>query len=261
VRQLIRIAVALVVTTAVAHADHHGMAMESGDQESSSYSAGVALLAASFSPSQTANMYYGGDYEGVVANGAWSMGRYAAGASWAYYRLLRNGAEQYGIGDLVVHGQAALLSRHDVQAGLMLAVSAPTGSDELGLGMGHPMLMPAGYGAWRNGRISVGASFGYSWALASGAHVHGMAPLVEPMNMSELTWSGGGDVSVGSGVRAGLRLSGGVPVGAMLGTDRLVGAVRVAWGSGRVDTAAELQAGIAGDPFTLRGVVSTALRF
>jgi hypothetical protein len=237
------------------------MAMESGDTASSAYTASVSVLAATFSPSQSENMFYGGDYQGVVAGAGWADGPFAAGASWAYYHMLRNGAEQYGVGDFVVHGQYAIVSRHEVQAGVMLAASAPTGSDTYGFGMGHPMLMPAGYGAWRDGRFVLGASFGYSRGLASGEHVHGMAPLVEPMNMSELTWSGSGDVAIAAGVRAGARLSGGVPVGSMPGTDRVVGALRVAWGSGRVDTAAELQAGLAGDPFNIRGVVSTALRF
>jgi hypothetical protein len=81
------------------------------------------------------------------------------------------------------------------------------------------------------------------------------------MNMSEITWGGGGDVAVADDVRVGARVSGGVPVGALPGHERVEGAVRVAWGKGRVDTAAELQAGLVGDPFTVRGVVSTALRF
>jgi hypothetical protein len=145
----------------------------------------------------------------------------------------------------------------------MLAVSAPTGNDANGLGMGHPMLMPAGWGAWRYERLVVTGSLGYSRALvdASSHHDHGMWPLVEPMNMSEITWSGGGEVALGAGVRAGARLSGGVPVGAMAGIDRVVGAARVAWATGRVDTAVELQAGLAGDPFTVRGVVSSTLSF
>jgi hypothetical protein len=41
----------------------------------------------------------------------------------------------------------------------------------------------------------------------------------------------------------------------------VIGAGRVAWGTPRVSTAFELQLGIAGDPFTIRGVVDTALRF
>jgi hypothetical protein len=81
------------------------------------------------------------------------------------------------------------------------------------------------------------------------------------MNMSELTWSAGGEVAIAEGVRGGARFTGGIPVGSMPGTDRVVGAVRAAWGAGRYDTAVEIQAGLVGDPFTIRGVLSTALRF
>jgi hypothetical protein len=86
-----------------------------------------------------------------------------------------------------------------------------------------------------------------------------MWPLVEPMNMVEFTWSAGGDVALSDTVHTGARLSGGVPIGN--GDNRIIGALRVAWGQGRFSTAAELQAGIAGDPFNVRGVVSTALSF
>jgi hypothetical protein len=218
------------------------------------------LVAAAFSPSQDANMFYGGNYEGVVAGGSWMLDRYSASASWAYYRLLRNGAEHYGVGDLVVNGQIALLARPELRAGVMLGISTPTGSELDGFGMGHAMAMPAGFVSSRQGRIALSGSFGYGRGLASGAHVHGMAPLVEPMNMSELTWSAGGDVVVGGGALVGVLASGGVPI-AMPGTNRVVGALHVAWGAGRIGTIAEVQVGLAGDPFNTRGVVSTALRF
>jgi hypothetical protein len=233
---------------------HH----EDGEPASSSLAAGVTFVAASY---QT--MDYGGDYQGVVPSASWALGRFSVGASWAYYRLFENGAHQRGVGDAVVHGHAALLVRDDVQAGVMLAASAPTGDDVVGLGMGHVMLMPAGWGAWRFARVVVTGSFGYSRALvdASSHHDHGAWPLVEPMNMSELTWSGGGELALGAGVRAGVRLSGGVPIGALPGHERVVGTLRAAWGQRRVETAAELQAGLAGDPFTVRGVLSAALRF
>lgn len=251
----------LLVLASVAHADHHGMAMEHGDTSSSSYTVGVSLLGATFSPSQSDNMFYGGDYEAVVGGLAWSYDRFSAGASWAYYRMLRNGVEQYGVGDFVATGQAALVRSPDLQAGVVAAVSVPTGNENLGFGMGHLMLMPAAYAATHAGRVALTASLGYSRALASGGHVHGMEPLVEPMNMSEVTWGAGGDVLIAAGVHGGMRLSGGVPVASMMGTNRVVGAVRVAWGSGNLDTAAELQTGLAGDPFTIRGVLSTALKF
>jgi hypothetical protein len=243
---------------AVAHADHHGMAMSQAGDTPSTFGAGVSLLAATF-----ATTYYSGDYEGLLPSASWATGRFAAGASLPAYRVLENGLAIYGVGDLVVNGQAALLVDRDVQAGVMLAASAPTGNEVNGLGMGHYMVMPAAWGAWHLERVVLTGSFGYSRAIvhASAQHDHGMWPLVEPMNMSELTWSGAGEVAIGEGVRAGGRLSGGVPVGVLPGHERVVAAARVAWAHGSVDSAAELQAGVAGDPFTLRAVVSTAVRF
>lgn len=249
--------VALAAPT-VARADHDHMAMTEPHDGGSTFGAGVTLVAASFS-----TMYYDGDYEGLVPSASWASGRFGAGASMPVYRLLENGLATYGPGDLVVHGQAALVATPTVQAGAMLGASAPTGNEYNGLGMGHYMVMPAAYTAWRIDRVVLTGSFGYSRALvhASANHDHGMWPLVEPMNMSELTWSGSGELAVGSGVHAGARLSGGVPIGVLPGHERVVAAARVAWSAGRYDTAVELQAGLVGDPFTLRGVVSTALRF
>lgn len=254
-----RIVLAWLLASGVARADHDHMAMTDGSpHDTSVFSAGVTLLAASFSTT-----YYEGDYQGLVPSASWARGRFGAGASLPLYRLFENGLPSYGIGDLVVHGQAAVVVERQAQAGVMFGASAPTGNEFIGFGMGHYMLMPAAYGAWRIDRVALTGSFGYSRALvhASANHDHGMWPLVEPMNMSELTWSGAGEVAIGSGVRAGARLSGGVPIGVLPGHERVVAAARVAWASGRYDTAAELQAGVAGDPFTLRGVVSTALHF
>ena len=103
---------------------------------------------------------------------------------------------------------------------------------------------------------------GYSRALVGSMshHDHGPWPLVDPMNMSEISWSAAATSRCRRACTPGRASSGGVPVGAV-GHDRVVGAVRVAWGTGRVDSAAELQAGLAGDPFTIRGVVETALHF
>src|SRR5690349_6711378 len=80
---------------AAARADHHGMAMPTGDAiDESTYVAGVAVLGATFSPAPSDNMFYGGDYEGVVPTFEWARGRFSAGASWSYYRLFKNGARE-----------------------------------------------------------------------------------------------------------------------------------------------------------------------
>ena len=59
---------------------------------------------------------------------------------------------------------------------------------------------------------------------------------------------------------AGARASGGVPAGEG-GSSRVIVGGRVGWRASMVDTAFELQAGVAGDPFNVRGVVSTTLSF
>jgi hypothetical protein len=77
--------------------------------------------------------------------------------------------------------------------------------------------------------------------------------------MHELTWGTGVDLDVSHGVRLGGRALGGLAIGN--GRDRVIGAGHVGWGTGRFSTGFELQLGLAGDPFSIRGVVDTALRF
>jgi hypothetical protein len=142
-------------------------------------------------------------------------------------------------------------------------VSAPTGAELYGLGMGHTMVMPSAYAVWSHDRVTVTASAGYSRALGhmEPNHDHGVWPLVEPMNMSELSWSVAADYAVAHGVHVAARTGGGHPVGNLIGHERVVGALRVGWGTGRVDTAVEVQTGFVGDPYTIRGLVETALHF
>ena len=248
------ISVAIVAAIATrARADHHHMAMAAEPADAADFTAAVALVAASFE-----TMNYVGDYEGAVASATWTHDRVSVTATAPLYRLYENGAAFVGVGDVALAAHVALATADAAQLGVMAMVSAPTGNGDTGLGMGHAMAMPAVYGAWR----WLAASVGYSRALADlpRDHDHGVWPLVDPMNMSELTWSASGEVPVRA-VRFGARVSGGVPVGHLPGHTRVIGALRVAFGHGRVETAAELQGGLVGDPFTLRAVVETALRF
>lgn len=243
----------LLLSAGLARADH-SHTVDHGDGEHA-FGAGVTMIAASFD-----QPLYSGNYQGIVPAAQWARGRFGVGVSAAMYRLYENGAEFYGFGDVVAHGQATLIGNHHRHAGLVAAVSAPVGDDRRGMGMGHPMLMPAVFGAVMIERIGLSATAGYSRALGGDTgHDHGMWPIVEPMNMQEFTWSATGDYAITPRIHGGARLSGGVPIGN--GDTRVVGAVRGAWASGRFTTAAELQAGIAGDPFTIRGVVSTAVSF
>jgi hypothetical protein len=239
----------------VADADHD-MAMSEPHDDSSSIAVGVAFQAAEFD-----TMSYVGSYQSVTPSLGWMRGRFGASARLGLYHLDENGLSTYGIGDVMLGGHATVIERDAVEAGVALHVMLPTGSELDNLGMGHVMAMPSLWGAWHGERLGVMASGGYARALTSleGGHDHGPSPLVDPMNVQELTWSAGADLDVGHRVRLGGRALGGAPIGT--GHTRVIGGARVSWGTPRVSTAFELQAGIAGDPFTVRGVVETALRF
>jgi hypothetical protein len=240
---------------ALAFADHHHDAGAPTPQDDDhAFAASLSLVMADFD-----NTTYAGNYEGIVPGLQWAYGRLAVGATLPMYRLEENGRTTNGLGDAVGQARMMIGETEHLRGGISVAVSAPTGDAETGFGMGHVMVMPAAFGAWSLGRVVLAGSAGPSFALDSMGHDHGPWPLVEPMNERELTWSASGDTELGADFRAGARLTGGIPFGS--GNERVSAGVRVGWNRGRVTTAAELQAGIAGDPFTLRGVVETALRF
>lgn len=254
-----RLAFAIVVmatTPAIAQHDHGADDHAHHDSTASSYGAGVSILAASYD-----TMYYAGSYAGIAPSARWMRGRFGASASTAFYRLTSNGASYTGLGDVGLHAQAAVISRDVVDAGIMAGMSLPTGDSRHGLGMGHVMLMPAVYASVSVDRLRLGASVGYSRALGDSDHDHGAWPLVSPMLFSEISWNAAGDVRVSERVTAGARASGGVPADGDGGTARAIAAARVGYRAGRVDTNVELQAGLVGDPFTVRGVVSSTLTF
>jgi hypothetical protein len=233
-----------------AHDDHHRGAADTA------VSAGVALVAASYD-----TMFYAGDYQGVVPNARWSTPRFAVIASGALHRLTKNGAEFFGLGDVGVHAQAVVARAETLELGVLAGISLPTGDERHGMGMGHVMLMPGVFAGWTVDRVRLAGSLGYSRALGGERdHDHGTWPLVSPMLLAELSWNAGADVRVSHAVTAGARASGGLPAGEG-GRARSIVAGRVGWRRGRVDSAFELQGGVVGDPFTIRGVVSTALSF
>jgi hypothetical protein len=238
----------------VARADHEA-AMADHHHEPG-MSIGVAVEAAQFS-----NTLYIGSYQGVLPQITWMDDRLGANATIGFYHLVKNGLSVYGMGDAMFGGHAALIASDAAQAGVALHLMLPTGSELEGLGMGHVMAMPSAWASWRSQPWTLRASAGYARAVnpPAGAHDHGPSPLVEPMNMEELTWSAGADVDLTDRTRIGGRAQGGIPIGT--GRERVIGAGRVAWGTPRLSTAFELQLGVVGDPFGIRGVVETALRF
>jgi len=230
-----------------------------GHAGGSRYSASLGLIVADYDA-----RLFSGDYQGLVAGAGWMRGRFAISGRLPVYRLNKNGKEVDGIGDLMLHLHASVLGRGPWSAGVMLMASAPTGNDAQGLGMGHVMVMPDVWGSWATRAFAITGSFGYARAVGgAAAHAeHGggsMWPLVEPMNPSELTWSATGMVALDRTLGAGIRAFGAVPIGD--GETRLVAGVRVIWRAGRAETSAEIQNGVVGDPFGLRGILETSVRF
>jgi len=246
-----------VPSSALADHSHHHEA-ETAVAAGSEFSAKLGLLAASYT-----TMGFVGDYQAVTPALHWANGRFTASTSIGAYRLRKNGALYHGVGDLFVHGQASLVRGDAYSAGVVLALSAPTGSQRDGLGMGHVMVMPALWGSWTAGDVTLAASGGYGRAIGAdtdGDHSHGTGPIVDPMNISEVTWSASGDLAVARQLRLGARIGGALALDDS-GAHRTIGAARAVWTAGRVETVAEVQIGLAGDPFRVRGVVETALRF
>lgn len=251
------IAGSVLPNSAVAdHSHHHSAETTAGPD--SRWSAKLGLVVASYdTPS------FVGDYQAVTAGGHWANARFAVSTSIGAYRLRKNGALYQGVGDLFVQGQAVALGDHARSAGVVFAMSAPTGSQRIGLGMGHVMVMPALWGSWSTADVTLAASGGYGRAIGAtqdGDHAHGTGPIVDPMNISELTWSGSGELAVAHAVRLGGRLGGAIALDES-GVHRTIGTARAVWTAGRFETVAEVQFGIAGDPFRIRGVLETSMRF
>lgn len=245
----------LALSPGAARADHD-MASHDHGGSGPRVQAGVAFEIARYKTAQ-----YEGSHQGISPSLTWLDGRFGAGAAVGFYHLTKNGLGAYGIGDAMLTGHAAVVADEALQAGVALHAMLPTGSDDRGFGMGHAMAMPSLWGSWRAPGWAVRASAGYARALTAlhGDHDHGLVPLVDPMNLQELTWSTGAELEVSRAVRVGGRAHGGLAIGG--GRDRVIGAGRVTWTTELFTTAFELQHGLAGDPFSIRGVVETALRF
>lgn len=204
-----------------------------------------------------------GDYQGSTLGVRGAYGRFGLGASLPVYHLTKNGLTTNGLGDFVMHAHATLVDRAATTAGVMVMVSAPTGDGDRGFGMGHVMVMPEVWGAYATSRVAVSVSTGIGHALggasAHAKHGGGMWPLVEPMNATELTFAGSVMVAVAPTLGAGVRTYGAAPLGD--GSMRLAVGPRIAWVAGRVTMTAELAGGVLGDPFGVRGVLETSLRF
>jgi hypothetical protein len=248
--------VALLSSSAYADHDHHHHAPAG---ESSSVTASVGAIAASYD-----SRLYEGDYQGGSLGLAWARGRFEVAVRGLAYQIDRNGKTYRGFGDTMVHGTARLWERGGLSAGAHSMIMAPTGEAMTGLGMGHWMLMPAAWASYTHDIVTLGGSLGYARGVGGeDAHAEhgggGAWPLVEPMSFSEITYDATAMISVASSLSLGARVLGAMP----LADDdmRTIGGARISWRIGRIETLAELQAGLTGDPVKLRGLVSTSMTF
>ncbi len=247
------ISIALLALTGTALADHD---MVMAPETASSFGASVSLIAARYD-----SMFYLGDYEGVTPALDWTAGRFSAMAMVGFYRLLENGRTVYGPGDAMPSATARLYDGDAWHTGLTAAATMPIGDQPTGLGMGHVMIMPSAWFARDVGAWSLRAEVGYNRALTNvGEHDHGLWPLVDPMNMQEVSWAASIARPLTTKVRVAARAAGGIPFGLPMGVTRAMGAARVTWGDARFATAVEVQVGIAGAPFDARAILQTTVR-
>jgi hypothetical protein len=248
------LALALCATTAHADHEHHHHAPD----VQSSVTASIGAIAASYD-----SRLYKGDYQGGSLGVAWARGRFEVAVRGLAYQIDRNGKTYRGFGDTMLHGTVRVLDRGGFSAGAHLMVMAPTGAEMTGLGMGHWMLMPAGWASYTQPIVTVSGSLGYARGLggedAHAAHGGGGAwPLVEPMSFSEITYDATAMFPVADTFALGARVLGAMPID---DDHRMIGAARISWRAGRVETLAEAQAGLAGDPVKFRGLLSTSMTF
>lgn len=210
---------------------------------------------------------YEGHYEGTAVSAALEMSRFRASTLVPAYRIVRNGMAESGLGDVLVQGSAVILRDDEPGRTLNaeLGMSVPTGDPEKDLGMGHVMALPNVWGGWREGIFGITGRVGYGRALAGASHEHhhagGYAPLVDPMNSSELQLAAAGSAELDRrlAVRAGVY--GAVPVGIADGASRAAAFVGAGVGGPRVATEARIHWPLAGDPFTTKFLLELRVRF
>lgn len=247
-------------TARAQHEHHHGHepagAGEAAAVRPRPFELGVALTAARYDQD-----LYAGDYVGASLSAGWRRGRLGVRAALPMYHLRKNGASVDGVGDVALGVDVVAYQRGALTAGVGLGATLPTGAQMTGLGMGHVMLMPMAWLGHDRARGGIMVSAGWCGALGAEAahHDHGPWPLVEPMSASELMAEVRGEVRLGRGLRATARADVAVPLQG--DPTRALVAAGGAWHRAGTVFGAELAAGLAGDPFTLRAQVTSALHF
>jgi len=168
---------------------------------------------------------YSGEYQGLSIDAGWEHRWVSTHVRLPTYRIVRNGLEGIGLGDLLLAIRVPLARTGDesLRGGLGLAATAPTGDAGQDLGMGHFMLMPELWLRWTGERAFVEVSAMYGRALASSGGSHhggGPGPIVNPMNASEIEGALTGGYWLNERFRARVGAYGAVPVDAPAGIAR-----------------------------------------
>jgi hypothetical protein len=182
------------------------------------------------------------------------------------YRIARIGSHAYGPGDVAlnVRGNVYRSDDQSITLGPELAATLPTGSADDGLGMGHVMLMPGGFVVWQQAAFTLITQLAYGRALGSASthnHADGPAPIVNPMNRSELSHAVGFSASVHPNLRVTGRLLGAVTLFNHAGYAREIIAPGLQFISGAFDFAVEQQLPLVGDPFVSRTLLSVGAQW
>jgi hypothetical protein len=211
-------------------------------------------------------------------------------AALPYYHLERAGSREHGLGDLLAGVRAPLLRLGDTRRlalGPELVATLPTGAADAGLGMGHVMLMPGVFGRLTLSRFTFVAQLAYGIALTHGhgehlaatddaaddAHAHhhhappvadhgdGPAPIVNPMNRSELEHALSAAFQWTDWLALTARLAGAVPLADESGEARETVAFGPRFTFGAFDVGAEQELPLVGDPFRYRTVLRLGAQF
>jgi hypothetical protein len=232
------------------------------DSAGASWRASATALFATY-----ANASYTGEYQGVQAKLGFLHPRLSIDVALPYYRLVRNGLTEHGVGDVATDVRAVAFrsADHNFSVGPELALTLPSGDAQRDLGMGQVMLMP---GAWLKLQrdkliLIVQAAYGRSASsLSMSGHKHeAVFPIVNPMNMQELEHA----ISVGYALHERVELEGrvlgAVPIASPMGTARelLAGGVQIS--AGIIDVGVEVQVPVVGAIFHAKTLLSVAAQW
>jgi hypothetical protein len=217
-----------------------------------------------------------GDYQGLHAAFAYQHPWFFLAAQLPGYRLVRNGEERWGIGDVSLDARVSVYrgAENGLSTGVGMATTFPSGDGDFGFGMGHVMLMPGLWLQFASERLSLFAELSYGRALgehegmtvsehAGHGHMQSMAmgSIVQPMNRSELEHAVSLGVLLHRHFRAIGRVFGALPVADSTGEAREVVALAAQGILGAWDLTLEGQLPVVGSPFKGRALVTLGMEW